>query len=50
MRVLLQELTERDNKDMTRELSPLKPSADALVIDTSKLKPNEVLQEVKKNL
>ena len=50
MRVLLQELTERDNKDMTRELSPLKPSADALVIDTSNLKPNEVLQEVKKNL
>lgn len=32
---VLQELKERDARDMSREIAPLKPAEDALVIDTS---------------
>jgi cytidylate kinase len=35
--VLKQEIEERDRKDSTREVSPLKPAKDAVVLDTSSM-------------
>jgi cytidylate kinase len=40
------ELAERDRKDSTREASPLRPAADAVVIDTSDLTVEEVVAQV----
>jgi len=34
---VLKEMTERDAQDSTRALAPLKPAADAIVIDTTNL-------------
>ena len=48
MPVLLKELKARDKKDMDREHSPLRPAKDSYVIDTSEMKPKEVIKEVKK--
>ena len=48
MLVLLEELEARDRKDTDRELSPLKPAEDSYVIDTSRMKPEEVIKEIKK--
>ena len=50
MRLLLQELEERDKKDIEREHSPLKPATDSVIIDTSNLKPDGVIEKIKKNL
>jgi len=50
MRLLLQELEERDKKDTEREHSPLKPAPDSVIIDTSNLEPNGVIEKIKKNL
>ena len=50
MRVLLQELEERDKKDIEREHSPLKPAEDSVIIDTSSLSPDGVIREIKKHL
>ena len=50
MRLLLQELEERDKKDMVRKHSPLRPADDSVIIDTSNLNPNGVLKEIKKYL
>ena len=50
MRLLLQELEERDKKDIEREHSPLKPAPDSVIIDTSNLEPNGVIEKIKKNL
>ena len=50
MRLLLQELEERDKKDTEREHSPLRPAEDSVIIDTSNLNPEGVLKEIKKNL
>ena len=47
MRSLLQELMERDNKDMEREHSPLIPANDSVLIDTSNLNPEGVVKEIK---
>ena len=47
MRVLLEELEDRDKKDMEREHSPLKPADDSLIIDTSNLDPIGVIKEIK---
>jgi len=44
---LLVEITERDKRDMERVVSPLKPADDAIIIDTSSLNVEQVLQEVK---
>lgn len=38
------ELTKRDEQDMTRALAPLRPSADARIIDTSAMDPHEVTE------
>ena len=50
MRLLLQELEERDKKDTEREHSPLKPATDSVIIDTSNLEPDGVVKKIKKNL
>tara|TARA_Y100001960_G_C14171772_1_gene585808 strand:- start:70 stop:603 length:534 start_codon:yes stop_codon:yes gene_type:complete len=50
MRLLLDELVERDKKDMEREHSPLTPASDSVIIDTSNLNPKGVLEEIKKIL
>ena len=50
MRLLLQELEDRDKKDVERKHSPLKPATNSIIIDTSNLKPEGVVQEIKKNL
>ena len=47
MRFLLSELEARDKKDIERELSPLKQAKGAIVINTTKLSPEEVLGEIK---
>ena len=47
MRSLLQELEERDRKDMEREHSPLVPAKDSVIIDTSNLNPEGVVKEIK---
>ena len=47
MRSLLQELMNRDNKDMEREHSPLIPAKDSVLIDTSNLNPEGVVKKIK---
>tara|TARA_Y100001970_G_scaffold250206_1_gene321680 strand:+ start:272 stop:973 length:702 start_codon:yes stop_codon:yes gene_type:complete len=47
MRVLLQELEERDEKDIHREISPLKPAEDSVIIETTNLEPKTVLEKIK---
>ena len=47
MQTLLQELEERDRKDMEREHSPLIPAEDSVLIDTSNLNPDGVVKEIK---
>ncbi|MBW2095464.1 MAG: (d)CMP kinase, partial [Deltaproteobacteria bacterium] len=37
-------LKKRDEQDQTRSLAPLKPAEDAVIIDSSDLEPNEVIQ------
>jgi cytidylate kinase len=39
-------LARRDETDAGRDLSPLRPAADALIIDTSKLTPEETIQKI----
>jgi len=43
---LVQEISERDDRDMNRPVAPLKPAEDAHVIDTSLMPVNEVIQYV----
>jgi cytidylate kinase len=43
---LLRELKERDERDSKREVSPLVPAEDALVLDTTDLSIDEVVEEV----
>ena len=47
MRSLLRELEERDKKDTEREYSPLIPADDSVTIDTTYLKPEGVVKEIK---
>ena len=47
MRTLLDELEARDNKDIERDLSPLRPAEDSFVIDTTGLSPEEVLEKIR---
>jgi cytidylate kinase len=42
---ILAEVRERDDRDMNRAQAPLRPAADAIVIDTSSMGPDEVLGE-----
>lgn len=43
---VLKELNERDLRDQNRDISPLQPAADAIIIDTSSLDVYQVLAEV----
>lgn len=43
---ILADLEERDERDIKRSVSPLKPAQDAVLIDTTKMGINEVLQEI----
>ncbi len=43
---LLREITERDARDTERQSSPLKPAADAIVLDTSALDIDQVVEQV----
>ncbi|MGH9505034.1 MAG: (d)CMP kinase [Terriglobales bacterium] len=43
---IVAELRERDRRDRTRATSPLVPASDALVLDSTKLSEDEVLQRV----
>jgi CMP/dCMP kinase len=45
-RALAAELRERDRRDRTRATSPLVPAGDALLLDSTKLSEDEVLQRV----
>ncbi len=50
MRVIMHDLLEliqkRDEEDMNRKISPLKPAEDSLILDTSNLSINEVEEKV----
>lgn len=46
LRDLLTEIAERDARDAERSVSPLKPAADAVVLDTTSLTINEVRDKV----
>jgi cytidylate kinase len=43
---LVKELRLRDERDMNRQAAPLKPAADAIIIDTTKLSIEQVTDEV----
>ena len=49
MHDLLEQIQQRDEEDINRKLSPLKPADDSLVIDTSNLSIEEVEQRVMEN-
>ncbi len=48
LRRLYTEIAERDKRDSTRSVSPLKPAEDAIVIDTSTLDVRGVIEEISK--
>jgi len=41
-----EELRQRDSQDQTRSLAPLKPANDAIVIDSTALTPQEVIEKI----
>ncbi|MEZ6048879.1 MAG: (d)CMP kinase [Planctomycetaceae bacterium] len=43
---ILDQIQERDERDATREIAPLKPAADAIQIDSTELTPDRVLDEL----
>ncbi len=43
---VLKEIRERDQRDRTRALSPLKPAPDAVVIDSTTLTLDQVIEQV----
>ena len=49
MHDLLEQIQQRDEEDINRKISPLKPADDSLVIDTSNLSIKEVEQKVMEN-
>ena len=49
MHDLLKQIQQRDQEDINRKISPLKPADDSLVIDTSKLSIKEVEEKVMEN-
>ena len=48
MHALIEDIKQRDLKDQTRELSPLVPADDSVLIDSSDMSPEEVLSFTKK--
>ena len=49
MHDLLEQIQQRDEEDINRKISPLKPADDSLVIDTSNLSIKEVEERVMEN-
>jgi cytidylate kinase len=47
---LFQDIKKRDERDSSRAVAPLKPAADAHVIDSTKMSINEVLEQIHKLL
>ena len=47
MRVLLEELEDRDQKDREREHSPLVAAKDSVELDTTNIKPEGVIKKIK---
>ena len=47
---LLEVIRERDARDADRETSPMKPAADAIVLDTSDLSLDEVIEQVRQKV
>jgi CMP/dCMP kinase len=45
---VLEDINERDKRDSTRDVAPLKPAEDAHIIDTSKLSIDEVVNTIAK--
>jgi len=43
---ILASIKERDSKDQNRAVSPLKPAADAIIIDTTNMTIDEVVEEI----
>ena len=48
MRSLLQEIEQRDKRDSSRSVCPLKPAEDAVIIDTSNLSAQQVGEQILK--
>lgn len=48
LRALLEDIQARDERDMNRPTSPLKPADDAIVLDSTKMSIKEVLDTVEK--
>jgi cytidylate kinase len=46
LRALSEEIEARDRRDLSRPVAPLRPAADARVLDSTELTPAEVLQQV----
>jgi len=44
------DLIKRDNQDMSRHLSPLKPAKDAKIIDTTNLSPHQIVGKIIKDM
>ena len=44
------DLIQRDNQDMNRYLSPLKPANDAKIIDTTQLSPHQIVGKIMKDM
>lgn len=44
--VLIQEIMARDARDTGREVSPLKPAADAIIVDTTELNTEQVFNKI----
>jgi cytidylate kinase len=45
---VLRQILERDERDASRAVAPLKPAADALIIDTTSLEQSEVLDRLER--
>lgn len=47
---VMESIIKRDERDSSRELAPLKPAEDAIIIDTTELTPFQVVEEIIKKL
>ena len=50
VRDIYAEIVERDKRDQTRSVAPLKPASDAVIIDTGELSIQDVHQQVSKEI
>jgi cytidylate kinase len=46
LQAILEDIQARDDRDMNRSVAPLKPAADAVILDTTKMSIDEVLAAV----